>query len=63
MAHAAEQHWQETLSQSPRRPPLCATPLAAFGQIEGAVVIEFDIAKNQMTVKRRCKERVFTKEK
>jgi len=32
-------------------------------QIEGAVVIEFDAAKNQMTVKRRQGERVFTKEK
>jgi CubicO group peptidase (beta-lactamase class C family) len=32
-------------------------------QIEGAVVIEFDTAKNQMTVKRRGGERVFTKEK
>ncbi len=32
-------------------------------QIEGAVVIEFDAAKNQMTVKRRGGERVFTKEK
>lgn len=32
-------------------------------QIEGAVVVEFDLAKNQMTVKRRQGERVFTKEK
>jgi len=32
-------------------------------QIEGAVVFEFDAAKNQMTVKRRGGERVFTKEK
>ena len=32
-------------------------------KIEGAVVIEFDAAKNQMIVKRRGGERVFTKEK
>ena len=32
-------------------------------QIEGAVVIEFDASKNQMTVKRRGGERVFTKDK
>ena len=32
-------------------------------QIEGAVVVEFDLAKNQMTVKLRQGERVFTKEK
>jgi D-alanyl-D-alanine carboxypeptidase len=32
-------------------------------QIEGAVVIEFDPAKNQMTIKRRGGERVLTKEK
>lgn len=32
-------------------------------QIEGAVVIEFDTAKNQMTVKRGGGQRVFTKEK
>jgi hypothetical protein len=33
-------------------------------QIEGArAVFEFDAAKNQMTVKRRGGERVFTKEK
>ena len=32
-------------------------------QIEGAVVVEFDLAKNQMTVKRRQGERVFTKDK
>lgn len=31
-------------------------------QIEGAVVIEFDTAKKQMTIKRRGGERVFTKE-
>ncbi|RYU97105.1 serine hydrolase domain-containing protein [Emticicia agri] len=31
-------------------------------QIEGAVVVEFDLAKKQMTVKRRNGERVFTKE-
>lgn len=32
-------------------------------QIEGAIVIEFDSAKNQMTVKRKGGERIFTKEK
>jgi CubicO group peptidase (beta-lactamase class C family) len=32
-------------------------------KIEGAVVIEFDAAKSQMTVKRRGGERVFTREK
>ena len=32
-------------------------------QIEGAAVFTFDAAKNQMTVKRRGGERVFTKEK
>jgi hypothetical protein len=32
-------------------------------QIKGAVVIEFDAAKNQMMIKRRSGERVFTKEK
>ncbi|MEK6325397.1 MAG: serine hydrolase domain-containing protein, partial [Acidobacteriota bacterium] len=32
-------------------------------KIEGAVVIEFDVAKNQMIIKRRGGERVFTKEK
>ncbi|RRB02460.1 serine hydrolase domain-containing protein [Larkinella rosea] len=42
--------------------PLEATAENRF-QIEGAVVIEFDVAKNQMTVKRRGGERVFTKEK
>ena len=42
--------------------PLEATAEDKF-QIEGAVVIEFDAAKNQMTVKRRSGERVFTKEK
>ena len=42
--------------------PLEATAPDKF-QIEGAVVIEFDAAKNQMTVKRRGGERVFTKEK
>jgi hypothetical protein len=31
-------------------------------QIEGAVVIEFDAAKKQMTIKRRGGERVVTKE-
>jgi D-alanyl-D-alanine carboxypeptidase len=44
-----------------------AAPLEATAQdkfkIEGAVVIEFDAAKNQMIVKRRGGERVFTKEK
>src|SRR5262249_14654414 len=44
-----------------------AVPLEATAQdkfkIEGAVVIEFDAAKNQMIVKRRGGERVFTKEK
>jgi CubicO group peptidase (beta-lactamase class C family) len=44
-----------------------AAPLEATAQdkfkIEGAVVIEFDAAKNQMIVKRRGVERVFTKEK
>jgi D-alanyl-D-alanine carboxypeptidase len=42
--------------------PLEATAEDKF-QIERAVVIEFDSAKNQMTVKRRGGERVFTKEK
>jgi D-alanyl-D-alanine carboxypeptidase len=42
--------------------PLEATAQDKF-QIEGAVVIEFDAAKNQMTIKRRGGERVFTKEK
>jgi D-alanyl-D-alanine carboxypeptidase len=46
-------------AQSPA--PLEATAENKF-QIEGAVVIEFDAAKNQMTVKRRGGERVFTKE-
>ncbi len=32
-------------------------------QIEGAVVIEFDAAKSQMTIKRRAGTRIFTKEK
>jgi CubicO group peptidase (beta-lactamase class C family) len=41
--------------------PLEATAQDKF-QIEGAVVIEFDAAKNQMTIKRRGGERVFTKE-
>jgi CubicO group peptidase (beta-lactamase class C family) len=44
-----------------------AAPLEATAQdkfkIEGAAVIEFDAAKNQMIVKRRGVERVFTKEK
>ena len=42
--------------------PLEATALNRF-QIEGAVVIEFDAAKSQMTIKRRGGERVLTKEK
>src|SRR5213594_4039525 len=43
--------------------PLEATAQDKF-QIEGAVVIEFDAAKNQMTIKRRGgQERVLTKEK
>ena len=44
-----------------------AVPLEATAQdefrIEGAVVIQFDAAKNQMTIKRRGGERVFTKER
>ena len=47
-------------AQSPA--PLEATAEDKF-QIEGAVAIEFDAAKNQMTVKRRGGERAFTKEK
>jgi D-alanyl-D-alanine carboxypeptidase len=31
-------------------------------KIEGAVVVEFDAVKNQMIIKRRGGERVFTKE-
>jgi len=42
--------------------PLEATAEDKF-QIERAVVIEFDAAKSQMTVKRRGGERIFTKEK
>lgn len=42
--------------------PLEATAQDKF-KIEGAVVIEFDASKNQMTVKRRNGEKVFTKEK
>jgi D-alanyl-D-alanine carboxypeptidase len=42
--------------------PLEATAQDKF-QIEGSVVIEFDAAKNQMTIKRGGGERVFTKEK
>jgi D-alanyl-D-alanine carboxypeptidase len=42
--------------------PLEATAEDKF-QIERAVVVEFDAARNQMTVKRRGGERVFTKEK
>ena len=41
--------------------PLEATAADKF-QIEGAVVIEFDAAKNQMIIKRSGGERVFTKE-
>ena len=43
-----------------------AAPLEAMAQdkfqIEGAVIIEFDAAKKQMTIKRRGGERIFTKE-
>jgi hypothetical protein len=42
--------------------PLEATAEDKF-QIEGPAVFTFDVAKNQMTVKRRDGERVFTKEK
>jgi CubicO group peptidase (beta-lactamase class C family) len=42
--------------------PLEATAEDKF-QIEGAAVFTFDAAKNQMTVKRRGVERVFTKDK
>jgi D-alanyl-D-alanine carboxypeptidase len=42
--------------------PLEATAEDKF-QMEGAAVFTFDAAKNQMTVKRRGGERVFTKEK
>jgi CubicO group peptidase (beta-lactamase class C family) len=42
--------------------PLEATAEDKF-QIEGVAVFTFDAAKNQMTVKRRGGERVFTKEK
>jgi D-alanyl-D-alanine carboxypeptidase len=42
--------------------PLEATAEDKF-QIEGAAVFTFDAAKNQMTVKRRGTERIFTKEK
>lgn len=42
--------------------PLEATAKNAF-KIEGAVVIEFDAAKGQMTIRRGGGERVFTKEK
>jgi D-alanyl-D-alanine carboxypeptidase len=48
-------------------PGQSAVPLEATAQdkfkIEGAVVVEFASAKNQMTIKRRGGERVFTKEK
>ncbi len=50
------------------RPPgaQSAVPIEATAEdkfkIEGAVVIEFDAAKNQMTVKRGGGQRVFTKE-
>jgi D-alanyl-D-alanine carboxypeptidase len=43
-----------------------AAPFEAIAQdkfqIEGAVIIEFDVAKKQMTVRRRGGERIFTKE-
>jgi len=42
--------------------PLEATAQDRF-QIEGAVVLEFDAAKNQMTLKRGGIQRVFTKER
>ena len=42
--------------------PLEATAEDKF-QIEGVAVLTFDAAKNQMTIKRRGGERVFTKEK
>ena len=42
--------------------PLEATAEDKF-QIEGAAVFTFDAAKNQMTIKRRGGERVFTKQK
>jgi len=42
--------------------PLEATAEDKF-QVEGAAVFTFDAAKNQMTIKRRRGERVFTKEK
>jgi D-alanyl-D-alanine carboxypeptidase len=51
------------------KPPgeLAGVALEATAQdkfkIEGAVIVEFDAAKNQMTIKRRGGERVFTKEK
>ncbi|WP_254560507.1 serine hydrolase domain-containing protein [Dyadobacter diqingensis] len=41
--------------------PLEATAENKF-QIEGAVIIDFDVAKKQMTIKRRGGEKVFTKE-
>jgi CubicO group peptidase (beta-lactamase class C family) len=47
---------------SPPGAPLEATAEDKF-QIEGAAVIEFDAAKNQMTIKRRGTQRVVTKEK
>jgi D-alanyl-D-alanine carboxypeptidase len=54
----------ETLYAQP--PGQSAVPLEATAedkfQIEGVLVIEFDIAKNQMIIKRRGGERVFTKE-
>jgi len=42
--------------------PLEATAEDRF-QVEGVVVIEFDTTKNQLTIRRRGGERVFTKEK
>ena len=50
------------------QPPGAQSPVALEAtaedkfKIEGAVVIEFDAAKKQMTIKRRGGERVFTKE-
>lgn len=47
---------------APNGAPLEATSEDKF-QIEGLMTITFDIAKGQMTVKRRQGERVFTKDK
>jgi hypothetical protein len=46
---------------APSAVPLEATAEDKF-QIEGVAVFTFDAAKNQMTIKRRNGERVFTKE-